>query len=70
MTKLKVLKDDYLYRNILILRIPILTGVFFRLNIIEQISTGIDRTNEKYKSYFSKEKRRTKSIRNRLFDWI
>lgn len=47
-------KDDYLYKNISTLRNPIIAGVFFRLNIIEQFGTGIDRINIEYKAWSSK----------------
>lgn len=35
--------DDYLAGNLSILRNPILAGVLFRLNVIEQFGTGIRR---------------------------
>lgn len=43
-------KEEYLNGQISILRNPILAGVFFRLNIIEQFGTGIMRINYAYKN--------------------
>lgn len=41
-------KEEYLYGNISVLRNPIIAGVFYRLNIIEKIGTGIARINREY----------------------
>lgn len=41
-------KDEYLYRNISLLRNPIIAGIFYRLNIIEKFGTGVMRINEEY----------------------
>ena len=46
-------KDEYLYRTISVLRNPIIAGVFFRLNIIEQFGTGIARINKEYEDSLS-----------------
>ncbi len=43
-------KEEYLYSNISILRNPIISGVFYRLNIIEQFGTGIARINKGYQN--------------------
>ncbi len=43
-----VTKEDYLSKNLSILRNPIIAGVFFRLNIIETFGTGICRINNEY----------------------
>ena len=40
--------DDYLAGNLSILRNPILGGVLFRLNVIEQFGTGIRRIKQSY----------------------
>lgn len=40
--------EEYLYGNISLLRNPIIAGVFFRLDIIEQFGTGIARINDEY----------------------
>jgi ATP-dependent DNA helicase RecG len=47
-------KEEYLYGNISVLRNPIITGVFNRLNIIEKYGTGIARINEEYTHSISK----------------
>lgn len=47
-------EDEYLYGNISLLRNPIIAGVFFRLDIIEQFGTGIARINEEYVKSISK----------------
>ncbi len=41
-------KEEYLYRNISLLRNPIIAGVFYRLDLIEKFGTGIMRINEEY----------------------
>lgn len=41
-------RDEYLYGNISILRNPIISSVFYRLNIIEKFGTGIARINKEY----------------------
>lgn len=46
---LGISKEEYLNGQISLLRNPILAGVFFRLNIIEQFGTGIMRINQAYK---------------------
>ncbi len=46
---LGISKEEYLNGQISLLRNPILAGVFFRLNIIEQFGTGIMRINQVYK---------------------
>lgn len=43
-----VSKEDYFNKNYSNLRNPILAGVFFRLNIIEQFGTGIGRIKSQY----------------------
>lgn len=43
-----IAKDEYLYSNISLLRNPIISDVFFRLDIIEKFGTGIMRINEEY----------------------
>ncbi|MFP4457920.1 MAG: RNA-binding domain-containing protein [Clostridia bacterium] len=43
-------KEEYLYSNISLLRNPIISGVFYRLNIIEQFGTGIARINNEYQN--------------------
>ena len=47
-------EDEYLLGNISLLRNPIIAGVFFRLDIIEQFGTGIARINEEYIKSISK----------------
>ncbi len=47
-------EDDYLNRNISLLRNPIIAGVFYRLNIIEQFETGIIRIINEYKDSLSR----------------
>ena len=44
-------KNDYLNKNISNLRNPIISNVFYRLNIIEQFGTGVKRIKEAYKTY-------------------
>ncbi|MFA5513692.1 MAG: RNA-binding domain-containing protein [Sphaerochaetaceae bacterium] len=46
--------DEYLYRNISLLRNPIIAGVFYRLNVIERFGTGIMRINEEYADSIAK----------------
>lgn len=46
--------EEYLYGNISVLRNPIIAGVFFRLNLIEQFGTGIARINNQYLHSMSK----------------
>ena len=41
-------EDDYLYRNISLLRNPIISEVFYKLNYIEKFGTGVMRINEEY----------------------
>ncbi len=41
-------EEEYLYGNISLLRNPIIAGVFFRLDIIEQFGTGVARINDEY----------------------
>ncbi|MDD4088161.1 MAG: ATP-binding protein [Tissierellia bacterium] len=41
-------KEEYLYRNISLLRNPIIAGAFYRLDFIEKFGTGIMRINEEY----------------------
>ncbi len=47
-------EEEYLYGNISVLRNPIIAGVFYRLNIIEKLGTGIARINEEYTHSISK----------------
>lgn len=47
-------KDDYLDRNVSILRNPIIAGVFYRLNLIEQFGTGIIRIVREYQDSITK----------------
>lgn len=49
-------KDEYLNGNVLILRNPIIAGVFYRLNLIEQFGTGVMRIIEEYRYSMSKPK--------------
>ena len=49
-------KDEYLNENLSILRTPIIAGVFYRLNLIEQFGTGVMRIIEEYKESMSKPK--------------
>lgn len=49
-------KDEYLNGNISILRNPIIAGVFYRLNLIEQFGTGVMRIIEEYRQSMSKPK--------------
>lgn len=41
-------EDDYLYRNISLLRNPIISEVFYKLDYIEKFGTGVMRINEEY----------------------
>ena len=41
-------EDDYLYRNISLLRNPIISEVFYKLDCIEKFGTGVMRINEEY----------------------
>ncbi len=41
-------EEEYLNGNISLLRNPIVAGVFFRLDIIEQFGTGVARINDEY----------------------
>lgn len=43
-------REDYIHKNISILKNPIIAGVFYRLNIIEQFGTGITRIMTEYHS--------------------
>ena len=47
-------EDEYLYCNISILRNPIISSVFYRLNIIEKFGTGIARINKEYMNSITK----------------
>ena len=47
-------KDEYLLGNVSVLRNPIIAGVFYRLNIIEQFGTGITRIKKEYAHSLSK----------------
>lgn len=47
-------EEEYLYGNISLLRNPIVAGVFFRLDIIEQFGTGIARIYDEYVKSISK----------------
>lgn len=49
-------KNEYLNGNVSILRNPIIAGVFYRLNFIEQFGTGVMRIIEEYKQSMSKPK--------------
>lgn len=41
-------EEEYMFGNISVLRNPIIAGVFYRLNLIEQFGTGIARINKEY----------------------
>lgn len=41
-------EEDYLYRNISLLRNPIISEVFYKLDYIEKFGTGVMRINEEY----------------------
>lgn len=47
-------EEEYLFGNISVLRNPIIAGVFYRLDIIEQFGTGIVRINDEYAHSISK----------------
>ena len=47
-------KEEYLYRNISLLRNPVIAGVFYRLNIIEKFGIGVMRINEEYRDSIAK----------------
>lgn len=47
-------KKEYLHYNISVLRNPIISGVFYRLGIIEKFGTGIARINREYINSLSK----------------
>lgn len=47
-------KKEYLHNNISVLRNPIISGVFYRLGIIEKFGTGIARINREYINSLSK----------------
>lgn len=47
-------KDEYLFGSVSVLRNPIISGIFFRLGIIEQFGTGITRINREYSNSISK----------------
>ena len=49
-------KKEYLSGNLSILRNPIIAGVFYRLNLIEQFGTGVMRIIEEYRQSMSKAK--------------
>ncbi len=49
-------KEDYISKNISILINPIIAGVFYRLNLIEQFGTGIKRIIKEYEDSFAKPK--------------
>ena len=43
-------KEEFLKNNISILKNPIISNVFFRLNIIEKFGTGIERIRTEYEN--------------------
>ena len=47
-------EEEYIRKNISILKNPIIAGVFYRLNIIEQFGTGIERIIKSYESSMAK----------------
>ena len=47
-------KEEYLSGNLSILRNPIIAGVFYRLNFIEQFGTGVMRIIDEYRESISK----------------
>ena len=47
-------KEEYLSGNLSILRNPIIAGVFYRLNFIEQFGTGVMRIIDEYRQSISK----------------
>ncbi len=49
-------KEEYLSGNVSILRNPIIAGVFYRLNLIEQFGTGVMRIIDEYRQSISKPK--------------
>lgn len=49
-----VSEDEYLNRNVSMLRNPIIASVFFRLNLIEKFGTGIARINKEYTESLTK----------------
>lgn len=49
-------KEEYLTGNVSILRNPIIAGVFYRLNFIEQFGTGVMRIINEYRQSISKPK--------------
>lgn len=49
-------KEEYLSGNVSILRNPIIAGVFYRLNFIEQFGTGVMRIIDEYRQSISKPK--------------
>ncbi len=49
-------KEEYLSGNLSILRNPIIAGVFYRLNFIEQFGTGVMRIIDEYRQSVSKPK--------------
>lgn len=49
-------KEEYLSGNVSILRNPIIAGVFYRLNFIEQFGTGVMRIIDEYRQSVSKPK--------------
>ena len=49
-------EDDYINKNISILKNPIIAGVFYRLNIIEKFGTGISRIIKEYENSMAKPK--------------
>lgn len=49
-------KEEYLHSTISVLRNPIIAGVFYRLDIIEQFGTGIARINNEYANSILKPK--------------
>ncbi len=53
---LGISKDEYLNGNISILRNPIIAGVFYRLNLIEQFGTGVMRIIEESRQSMTKPK--------------
>lgn len=49
-----ITEDEYLNGSISVLRNPIIAGVFYRLNLIEQFGTGILRINNEYTNSISR----------------
>ncbi|MFA7205573.1 MAG: ATP-binding protein [Saccharofermentanales bacterium] len=49
-----VTEDDYLNKNLSMLRNPVIAGVFYRLNLIETFGSGVFRINREYKDSITK----------------